>query len=60
MLSIYRVVAIYLLGLLCGIQGALYLYDYYDDGIADVRSALIAAGMILVSLGYVGWTFRRR
>lgn len=57
-LSIGRVLLIFLFGLICGIQAALYLYDLYDDGIADIRSALIAVGMMGASLGFIVYTFR--
>lgn len=57
-ISIGQVLTIFALGLVCGIQAALYLYDLYDDGIADGRSALIAVLLIVLGLGYVLFVFR--
>ena len=38
-LTLLRVLSISGLGLVSGIQVALYMYDYYDDGVADCSSA---------------------
>lgn len=56
-MSLSRVLGIFVLGLVSGAQIALYLYDYYDDGIADSNSLLIGIGMIGVSLGFVLYAF---
>lgn len=58
-LTIFRVFGIFLLGLISGIQVALYMYDYYDDGIADYRSLLIGVAMIFLSIAFILYTFRR-
>jgi len=47
-----------MLGCISGMQIALYMYDYYDDGIADVRSLGIGIVMLLASFGIVLWSFR--
>jgi len=59
-LSIFRMLIVFLLGLACGVQTALYLFDYYDDGIADIKSALIAGAMIAFSVGFIIFTFRKK
>jgi len=48
-ISLGRTVVVYILGLLAGIQSALYLYDYYDDGVASPLSGV--TGGILVVIG---------
>jgi len=50
----WRLIAIYVMGGIGGIQGGLYLADVYDDGIADWRSAAIALG-----IGLLAQTIRR-
>jgi hypothetical protein len=50
-LSLARVLAIYVAGAIAGAQIALYLFDLYDDGIADVRSLLI--GLVFLALGLI-------
>jgi hypothetical protein len=57
--TLLRVLAIYLAGFVAGIQVALYLFDRYDDGVADVRSLLIGLLMVGIGLGLVAWKFRR-
>lgn len=59
-LSLRRVLAVFVLGLVSGAQIALYLYDYYDDGIADPKSLLIGIGMLGASLGFILYSFVRR
>jgi hypothetical protein len=56
--SIARVLVVYVAGLVAGIQCALYLFDRFDDGVADVRSLYIGLGMVALGLGFVGWSFR--
>lgn len=58
-LSLARVLLIYGLGLIAGIQGALYLYDTFDDGVSEPLSGLIALAFVAAGLGFVGWSFRR-
>ena len=58
-LSLGRVLLIYLAGLLAGVQGALYLFDRFDDGVADWRSGLIALAFVALGIGFVAATFRR-
>lgn len=58
--NVFRVLTIFLLGLVCGVQTALYLFDLYDDGIADIKSALIAGVMVALSVGYIFFTFRTK
>ncbi|MEX0723030.1 MAG: hypothetical protein WD053_04100 [Gracilimonas sp.] len=57
-ITLLRVIGIFLFGLVSGIQVALYLYDYYDDGIADPLSLFIGIGMIILSIGFILFTFR--
>jgi len=57
-LSILRAICFVMLGCISGMQIALYMYDYYDDGIADVRSLGIGIVMLLASFGIVLWSFR--
>lgn len=58
-ISLGKVLLIYLLGLVAGVQGALYLFDLYDDGVAEPLSGVIALAMVAAGLGFVAWTFRR-
>lgn len=53
-----RGLVILALGFVSGMQTALYLYDYYDDGVADVRSLLIGLGMLAVSVWFTIRSFR--
>ena len=57
--TLIRVLAIYALGVIAGVQTALYLFDFYDDGIADFRSGLIAVLLLFLGLIVVGWSFRK-
>ena len=50
-LSIVRVLTVWASGLLAGVQVALYLFDLYDDGVADVRSAWIGIAFVAAGLG---------
>lgn len=58
-ISLLRVFGIFALSLVSGIQIALYLYDYYDDGIADAKSLLIGIGMVAAALGFILLSFAR-
>ena len=57
-LSIRRVVAIYAAGLVAGVQGALYLFDLFDDGVADWRSGAIAVAFVGMGVALIARTFR--
>lgn len=58
-ITLLRAAGIFLLGLITGIQIALYLYDYYDNGIADYKSLLIGILLLVLSLGFILYTFRK-
>ncbi len=58
-LSLRRVLAIYVAGLAAGVQGALYLYDRYDDGVADWRTGAIALAFVALGLAFIVRTFRK-
>lgn len=58
-ISIGRALAIWLLGLIAGIQVALYLFDLYDDGVADWKSGAIGLAFVVAGLLFVIGTFRR-
>jgi hypothetical protein len=55
-----RVLLVYLAGLVAGVQLALYLFDRYDDGVADARSLWISLAFITIGIGLITWMFRRR
>ena len=57
-LSLWRVLAIYAAGLVAGVQGALYLFDRYDDGVADWRSGALALALVALGVAFVARTFR--
>jgi len=57
-LTMNRVFIIYTFGLITGIQVALYLYDYYDNGIADIKSLLIGMVMAVLSIAFILYSFR--
>ncbi|HET7232501.1 MAG TPA: hypothetical protein VFJ16_21005 [Longimicrobium sp.] len=59
-LSAGRVVLIYLAGVVAGVQGGLYLFDVYDDRVADWRSGLIALAFVAAGVAFIALTFRRR
>jgi hypothetical protein len=59
-LAFLRVLAVFILGLISGAQIALYLYDYYDDGVADPRSLLIGIVMVGFSVGFIFYSFARK
>ena len=55
----WRLIAIYVMGGIAGMQGGLYLADVYDDGIADWRSAAIALVLLALGIGLLAQTIRR-
>ena len=58
--SLARVLGVYALGVLGGVQVALYLFDRFDDGVADALSGVIGAGIVAVGLVVALWPFVRR
>jgi len=57
-ITLARVLLIYALGLIAGIQGALYLYDTFDDGMSEPLSGVIALVFVAVGLCAIGIAFR--
>lgn len=57
-MSLVRLILIYLLGLMAGAQGALYLYDTFEDGTSEPLSGVIALLFVLVGLGFIARSFR--
>jgi hypothetical protein len=57
-LSAGRVLLIYLAGVAAGLQGGLYLFDVYDDGVADWKSGAIALAFVAAGLALVAASFR--
>lgn len=57
--SIWRVLLIYLLGVMAGVQGALYLYDTFDDGVSEPLSGAVALAFAAVGIGVIAWSYRR-
>jgi hypothetical protein len=58
-LSLARVALIYVLGLLAGVQFALYLFDTFDDGVSEPLSGAIGVLFLLVGVAVIARTFRR-
>ena len=56
--TLTRVIAVYAGGVLAGTQIALYLFDLYDEGTADIRSLLIGLLFLALGLGFASWPFR--
>jgi hypothetical protein len=56
--TLVRVIAIYAGGFLAGMQIALYLFDLYDEGTADVRSLFIGLLFLAAGLVFAVWRFR--
>jgi pilus assembly protein TadC len=57
--SLLGTLFIYLLGVLAGVQIALYLFDYFDDGVAEPLSGWIGVGFLAVGLAVAMWPFVR-
>ncbi len=55
--SLLGTLFVYLLGVLAGVQLALYLFDYFDDGVAEPLSGLIGVGFLAAGLAVVLWPF---
>lgn len=60
LIGIGRAFAFYGAGLIAGVQGALYIFDLSDDGIADWRSGMIALVFLAFGLGFVLKSFWSR
>ena len=58
--TLIRVLSIYAAGLCAGMQIALYLFDVYDDGTADIRSLLIGLVFFALGLFFALWRFLKR
>lgn len=58
-LTFWRVILIYVAGIVAGVQGGLYLFDVYDDSVADWRSGLIALAFVAAGLALIALSFRR-
>lgn len=56
-ISLGRTVLVYILGLVAGIQSALYLYDYYDDGVASSLSGAIGGVLVLIGMTVALWPY---
>ena len=59
-LSLLRALCILLVGVLAGMQIALYLFDLYDDGVAERLSAVIGVALLILGVMLVLWFFRKR
>lgn len=57
--SLLGTLFIYLLGVLAGVQVALYLFDRFDDGVAEPLSGWIGVAFLAAGLGVVLWPFVR-
>jgi SNF family Na+-dependent transporter len=58
-LSLLRVLLIYVLGVLAGVQCALYLFDTFDDGVSEPLSGAIGLLFLLLGVALIARTFRR-
>jgi multisubunit Na+/H+ antiporter MnhG subunit len=54
-----RGLAFYAAGVIAGIQIALYLFDLYDDGVADVKSGIIGVLLLVLGVMFVAWSVQR-
>ena len=57
--SLLGTLSIYLLGVLAGVQLALFLFDYFDDGVAEPLSGWIGVAFLAAGLAVVLWPFVR-
>ncbi len=55
--SLGRVLLIYAAGIVAGVQGALYLFDSFDDGVSDWRSGAIALVFLALGVAIIFRTF---
>lgn len=58
-LTLGRVLLVYAAGIVAGVQGGLYLFDVYDDRVADWRSGAIALAFVAAGLAIIALSFRR-
>lgn len=56
-LSLLRTLVVYCVGVVAGIQVALYLFDLYDDGVASPLSGAIGVAFVAVGLVVALWPF---
>ena len=47
-----------LAGIVAGVQCALYLFDVYDDGVAEPFSGLLGLVFVAIALGLALWPYR--
>ncbi len=52
------VLLVFAIGLVSGVQVALYMFDRFDDGTADWRSLVIGIAFVLFGVALIGWLFR--
>ena len=57
-ITLVRATTSLVLGIVCGMQLGLYMYDYYDDGVADIQSLITGVVMVLCALGFVILQYR--
>ena len=57
-IKLWRTLVVYVLGLVAGIQCALYLFDRYDDGVAEPLSAGIGGVMVAIGIVVAVWPYR--
>ena len=57
-ITLVRATTILFLGNDSGMQLGLYMYDYYDDGVADIQSLIFGVVMVLCALGFVILQYR--
>jgi hypothetical protein len=58
-LSLTRVLLVYAAGVAAGVQGALYLFDTFDDGVADGKSGAIGLVFLALGLAFIFRSFRK-
>lgn len=56
-ISLGRTVLVYALGLVAGIQCALYLFDLYDDGVASPLTGAIGSVLVMIGIGVAIWPY---
>lgn len=58
LLGVGSVLLVFAIGLVSGVQVALYMFDRFDDGTADWRSLALGIGFVLIGVGLICWLFR--